>query len=121
VKAHKRILVLSLAATALCAWWLGGSTGAGVLGGGLSGLLLGAAVTGAERRLFAARPERGFGGLVLGFAAKLAALAAAALLFHALRPAGIDAQAFLLAFFAAVLLATAATWIGSRPGTPEAA
>jgi hypothetical protein len=104
--------ILLLIGMALVAWYLGGPAGAGVLAGGVLGLGLGAVVTRAEGRLYAARPERAFSGLVLGFLAKLAALLAATVLFLTAEPEGIDPAAFVLSFLAAAVLATAAGWLG---------
>jgi hypothetical protein len=105
-------LILALAGTALCAWLLGGPAGAGVLAGGVGGLGLGVLVALLERRLFAARDA--FGGLLFGFLSKLTALLAAAVLFLALEPQGVDPAAFVLALLAGVLLASAGARLGAR-------
>lgn len=113
-------LPLALLGTALGAWYLGGAEGTGVLAGGLSGLGFGALVALAERRLFAGK--NAFNGLLFGFLAKLEALLAVAVGFLVLEPEGIDPAAFVLAFLAGVLLASAGGWLGAlRAAPPEAA
>lgn len=109
--------LLALLGTALGAWYLGGAAGVGVLAGGLAGLGFGALVALAERRLFAGK--NAFHGLLFGFLAKLVALLAATVLFLVLEPEGIDPAAFVLAFLAGVLLATAGTWLGQLRRVPR--
>jgi hypothetical protein len=106
-------LILASLAAALCAPWLGGGTGAGVLLGACSGLGLGAGIALAERRLLATRPERAFDGLLAGFLVKLLALLAVAAVFRGRESAGMPAAPFLLAFLGALLLATGAARLGA--------
>jgi hypothetical protein len=111
--------LLALPGAALGAWYLGGAAGAGVLAGACAGLGYGALVALAERRLFAGR--NAFNGLLFAFLAKLLALLAATVLFLVLEPEGIDPAAFVLAFLAGVLLASAGTWLAALRRTPSEA
>ena len=109
--------LLGVGIAAAVAWQLGGSTGAGVLAGGLVAAL----VTGVgllwQRSLLRRSPRMVMGAVAVGFLLKLAVLAAGGLLLRFVEPLGAraDWQAFVLAFVAiAVVVLIPGTFENAR-------
>jgi hypothetical protein len=92
--------LIGLAAIAVVAWSLGGTSGTGVLAGGL----LAASVTGFglvwQRHMMRTAPKQALNATVVAFLLKVVVLASGALCLHFIEPLGAraDLETFLLGF-----------------------
>jgi hypothetical protein len=106
--------LIGLAVAGSLAWWVGGSSGTGVLSGFVTGALVAGLCVAWQRRVLASNPARMLHAAVAGFLIKLAAVLAGSLALRFMDAEAViaDWRTFLVSFAAAAVLV-------SIPGTIE--